>query len=317
MSSAHASGGAAVHTATLAVAERNARRLADRLADEAALATAVVAAVEEPPGTWRVCVTFADRPEAPERAALTHAAVAVLGEHAPEFEISALPATDWVAKSLEGLAPVAAGRFLVHGSHDRRRLPGGRVTVEIDAGLAFGTGHHATTRGCLLAIDHLVATRRFRCPLDLGTGSGVLAIAIAKTLRVPVLAVDIDPVAVAVAHANAALNDVAARVRTVAAAGVSHAVLRAAAPFDLVVANILAEPLMRLAPHVTRLLAPGGVLVLSGLLPHQRARVAAAYAVEGVPLVDARTVDGWSVLVLRRPAAKRSPSDSRLARRVL
>jgi ribosomal protein L11 methyltransferase len=214
--------------------------------------------------------------------------------------VHALPETNWVAAGLASLAPVAAGRFVVHGSHDRGGIPAGRIAIEIDAGIAFGTGHHATTAGCLAVLDRLMRTRRFRNPLDLGTGSGVLAIAVAKTLRRPVLASDIDPVSVRVAQNNARLNGVGNLVTCVAAAGVGHAAIRRRAPFDLVVANILAEPLRRLAPRLAPLVAKGGTLVLSGLLPQQRERVVGAYSLQGITLRVARIFDGWCVLILKR-----------------
>ncbi|HEX2255203.1 MAG TPA: 50S ribosomal protein L11 methyltransferase [Afifellaceae bacterium] len=208
---------------------------------------------------------------------------------------------DWVARGLAELSPVAAGRFLVLGSHDLARAPKGRKTILVEAGQAFGTGHHATTRGCLVVLDRLVARRRFVNALDLGTGSGVLAIALAKLLNRPVLATDIDPVAVAVAKQNAKRNGVATLVRAVAADGLSHPEVAARAPFDLVVANILAGPLIGMAPLLARGLVRGGVLVLSGLLDTQRSRVAAAYAAEGIPLQRAERFGDWSVLVLQRP----------------
>jgi ribosomal protein L11 methyltransferase len=217
--------------------------------------------------------------------------------------VEALAPADWVAVGLAQLRPVFAGRFVVHGSHDRHRVPPGRIRIEIDAAQAFGTGHHATTAGCLEALDRLLGARRFRSPLDLGAGSGVLAIALAKALRARVLAGDIDPVAVRTARDNARRNGVAPLVRVVEAAGLAHPALRAAAPFDLVVANILARPLMELAPALVRALAPGGALVLSGLLSHQRERVVAAYRAQGARLVSARVVAGWGVLTLERPAA--------------
>jgi ribosomal protein L11 methyltransferase len=214
--------------------------------------------------------------------------------------VETLPDADWVAAGLKALRPVAAGRFVIHGSHDRGKLPAGRVYIEIDAAQAFGTGHHATTAGCLITLDRLLRGRRFLNPLDLGTGTGVLAIALAKTLRRPVLATDIDPVAVRIAAENAARNAVAHLVRAEVTAGIGHHAIRARAPFDLIVANILPEPLVRLAPQLSTLLAPNGSLVLSGLLPHHRERVVAAYGAQGVRLASARIFDGWSVLVLAR-----------------
>lgn len=208
---------------------------------------------------------------------------------------------DWVARSLSELAPVRAGRFLVLGSHDLSRAPKGRTLIMVDAGRAFGTGHHATTRGCLTALDRLLAARRFANPLDLGTGSGVLAIALAKQQRRPVLATDIDPVAVGVAQENARLNRVAHLVRAVVADGLRHGAIAERAPFDLVLANILSGPLIRMAPRLARVLTRGGVLVLSGLLATQRSRVVAAYSAEGVALRRAERFGDWMVLVLERP----------------
>jgi ribosomal protein L11 methyltransferase len=285
--------------ATLTAALPEARRISNFLERDWAEQSVVVTLDERPDGSWSVDAYF----ETDDPTALAEQLRDRLGADAfgAPLIVEALPETDWVAAGLEVLKPVAAGRFLLHGSHHRGRLPAGRVTIEIDAGLAFGTGHHATTAGCLAALDMLLRGRRFSNPLDLGTGSGVLAIALAKALRRPILATDIDPVAVRVAAENAARNGVAALVETVTARGVGHSVIRTRAPFDLVVANILAEPLMRLAPQLSLLLARGGILVLSGLLKRQRERVVAAYATQGVRLVRARTFDGWAVLVLRRP----------------
>ncbi len=216
------------------------------------------------------------------------------------LHVEELPPTDWVSAGRDAIRQVAAGRFVLHGSHHRGQVPAGRVAIEIDASQAFGTGHHATTAGCLTVLDRLVRTRRFDSPLDLGTGSGVLAIALAKTLRRPVLASDIDPVAVRIARENAALNGVRHLVHVISAGGVDHAAIRGRAPFDIVVANILAEPLCRMAPRLVPIVARGGVLLLSGLLLHQRERVVATYRTHGATLREARTFAGWSVLVLER-----------------
>jgi ribosomal protein L11 methyltransferase len=284
--------------ATLTAALPEARRISNFLERDWSEAGVAVSLDERPDGSWTVDAYF----EAGEPATIAGALRDRLGADAfgAPLTVQILPETDWVAAGLEALKPVAAGRFIVHGSHDRGRVPAGRVSIEIDAGQAFGTGHHATTAGCLAVLDQLLRAPRFRTPLDLGTGSGVLAIALAKALRGPVLATDIDPIAARIAAENAARNRVAPRVATVTAAGVRHPSIRRRAPFDLVVANILAEPLMRLAPPLSRLLAPGGTLILSGLLPHQRERVVAAYGAQGVRLLRAQTFDGWAVLLLRR-----------------
>jgi len=213
-----------------------------------------------------------------------------------------LPETDWVGAGLKALRPIAAGRFLLHGSHDRWHVPTGSMRIEIDAGRAFGTGHHPTTMGTLFTLDRLMQRQHFARPLDLGTGSGVLAIAMAKVLRRAIVATDIDPVAVEVARENARRNGVAGLMRLAVASGVDARLVREGAPYDLVAGNILAEPLLRLAPRLVPLIAKDGMLVLSGLLPHQRERVVAAYRTQGMHLTSARIFDGWSVLVLRRPS---------------
>lgn len=284
--------------ATLVAALPEARRISNFLERDFGEAGVAVSLDERPGGLWSVEAYF----ETGEPEEITAALRNRLGADAfgAPLAVETLPDTDWVAAGLQALKPVAAGRFVVHGSHDRLQLPAGRVAIEVDAGQAFGTGHHATTAGCLITLDRVLRARRFGNPLDLGTGSGVLAIALAKVLRRPVLATDIDPVAVRVARENAALNRVAPLVRAVAAAGVRHPAIRACRPFDLVVANILAEPLVRMAPEISPLISPDGVLVLSGLLAHQRERVVAAYGAQGMRLKEARLVDGWAVLVLSR-----------------
>lgn len=211
-----------------------------------------------------------------------------------------LPEIDWVAKSLEGLQPVRAGRFLVHGAHDRHRRRVGDLAIEIEAGLAFGTGHHGTTSGCLEMIDMVVRRERPQNALDLGTGSAVLAIALAKLAHIPVLATDIDPVATKVAAANVRLNHVEAYVETLTAAGFGDPAFRTRAPFDLIVANILARPLMRLAPDMARTIVPGGSLILSGILERQRNAVIAAYVGQSFRHVRTLWRGEWVTLHLKR-----------------
>ena len=215
--------------------------------------------------------------------------------------LEAVPDENWVALSQRALPPVAAGRFVVHGSHDRRRFAARRRAIEIEAGEAFGTGHNATTALCLEAIDLLARRRRFGHVIDLGCGSGVLAIAAARAFPgARVLAVDNDPLATTVARANARLNRVAARVRVLDAAGFDHAMTRRAQPFDLVLANILPGPLIELAPEMRRALRPGGIAVLSGLLDHQAREVRATYAAAGFQLAHKRSRAGWTALTLVR-----------------
>lgn len=211
-----------------------------------------------------------------------------------------LPDIDWVQKSLEGLKPVRAGRFLVHGSHDRPRRRTGDLAIEIEAGLAFGTGHHGTTAGCLEMMTAVARRERPRNALDLGTGSGVLAIALAKMARIPVLATDIDPVATRVARDNARLNGALPWVETATAAGFGNPVFAHRGPFDLIVANILARPLMALAPGMGPQLAPGGSLILSGILDRQRDAVVAAYVNQRFRHLRTLSREGWVTLHLKR-----------------
>jgi ribosomal protein L11 methyltransferase len=210
-----------------------------------------------------------------------------------------VPDIDWVTHSLEGLAQVRAGRFLVHGSHDMPQSPGGRMPILIDAGLAFGTGHHGTTAGCLEMISEVVRNEKPRNALDVGTGSAVLAIAIAKLAPIPVLATDIDSVAVKVARDNVRRNGAGARVRCETATGMRHLSIVQRAPFDLIVANILARPLMELAPKLAAQLSSGGSVILSGILAGQRQRVLAAYRQQALFHVKTLWRGGWVTLHLR------------------
>ncbi|PBB40742.1 MULTISPECIES: 50S ribosomal protein L11 methyltransferase [unclassified Mesorhizobium] len=217
-----------------------------------------------------------------------------------QVEREALPDIDWVARSLEGLKPVRAGRFFVHGAHDRDKRRSGDLAIEIEAGLAFGTGHHGTTAGCLELLEQVVLRERPGNALDLGTGSAVLAIALAKLAHIPVLATDIDPVAVRVAATNARLNRVKALVETVTAPGFHHPIFSRRAPFDLIVANILARPLMRLAPEMARHIKLGGSLVLSGILDRQRDAVISAYVGQSFRHVRTLHREGWVTIHLKR-----------------
>ena len=216
-----------------------------------------------------------------------------------EIQREVLPDIDWIAKSLEGLKPVRAGRFIVHGSHDRDKVRVNDLAIEIEAGQAFGTGHHGTTAGCLEVIGEVVRSRTVRNALDLGTGSGVLAIAVRKLKRVPVLATDIDPVAVAVAEENARSNGIVEGIEFRVAPGFHSTAFGEYGPFDLIIANILARPLMKMAPQLVTHLAPGGSVILSGILASQRWKVIAAY--NGVGLAHVRTIwrNGWVTIHLR------------------
>ena len=245
---------------------------------------------------WRVEAYYAASPTA---AALGQMLESALGRPAPKIAIVPVPAANWVAISQAALPPVRIGRFVIHGSHDRARIGRGPHAIEIEAGEAFGTAHHATTQGCLAAIDRLARCSRGGHMLDLGCGSGVLAIAAFRTLPgARILASDIDQRSAEVAGENVRLNGAAARVRVIAAAGFEHAALRRRR-FDIIVANILAGPLIRLANQVARATARGGTVVLSGLLHTQAREVLAHYRAAGFALVRHETTAGWSTLTLK------------------
>jgi ribosomal protein L11 methyltransferase len=215
--------------------------------------------------------------------------------------VEPLPDQDWIRLSQEGLPPVRAGRFFVYGAHDAGLVPHGVIPMKIEAGLAFGTGHHETTALCLATLSDLGKRRAFANVLDLGCGTGLLAIGAAKLWRKNVLASDIDPVAIEVTDENAAANGVAPLIHAVTADGMTNPAIAARAPFDLIVANILAGPLTQLAPGIARALAKGGMLVLSGLLTWQENLVISFYRPHHL-ILRARRRDGpWSALVLERP----------------
>jgi ribosomal protein L11 methyltransferase len=295
--------------ALLETDEQSARRIADLVAESLPADETAVGLVDIGAGRWRVAIHFRAAPDEKIIRALTAAAAGNVAAKALRFERVA--ATDWVRESLAGLAPVTAGRFVIHGAHDRARVPFNRIGIEIEAALAFGTGHHGTTRGCLLALDSLCKSHPRRRILDLGTGSGVLAIAAARALRQPVLATDVDRSAVGAARANAAFNRAGSLVEVIAADGVIAAKLRERAPYDLIFANILLRPLQRLAAPLKRLTAPGARIVLSGLLRSQANAALAAY--HGLALERRIELDGWTTLVLARRtrpsavAARRRP----------
>lgn len=219
-----------------------------------------------------------------------------------EVRVILLPDTDWIKLSQEGLPPVRAGRFFVYGAHDQGKVPCGVIPMRIEAGMAFGTGHHETTALCLSVLSDLAKRRRFANVLDLGCGTGLLAIGAAKLWRRRVLASDIDPVAVAITRENAAANGEAPLVRAVTADGLTSPALAEAAPFDLIVANILAGPLTLLAPAIARALQPGGMLVLSGLLTWQENLVVSYYRPQGLILRATRRDGAWSALLLEKPS---------------
>ncbi|HZY67566.1 MAG TPA: 50S ribosomal protein L11 methyltransferase [Devosia sp.] len=238
----------------------------------------------------------------PDLLAFEELARATLGGEV-DFSINPIDAeVNWVAKSLEGLRPVIAGRFYVYGSHSAEQLPpAGLIPLRIEAAQAFGTGHHETTTGCLEAIERTLKHRRPRRMLDVGTGTGVLAIALAKRTRTPVLASDIDPVATRTTVDNARDNGVATLIRAVTAPGLNHIAIARGAPYDLIVANILAGPLVALAPGMARAAASGATIILSGLLATQAAWVANAYRQQGVMLSERLVRGDWATLILAKP----------------
>jgi ribosomal protein L11 methyltransferase len=288
----------ATHRASFALRdEQAARRVVDVLSEIFLEGEAAIAAFEGADGRWDVTVHFADAPDqALVRELVGNAAGAGIA-HAIGFDT--IEAKDWVKASLEDLVPVPAGRFVVHGHHDRARVPANKIGIEIEAALAFGTGHHGTTRGCLLLLDHMLKARRPARVLDLGTGTGVLAIAASKALHEPVLASDIDPPSVEVARENARLNETGNWVRVIRAAGFAAPQFAAHGPFDLVLANILANPLRQLAAPMAGHLAPSAHVILSGLLTHQAPGVIAAYRARSLVPVRHLAIEGWSSLLLR------------------
>lgn len=250
--------------------------------------------IEDGSGRYEVGCYFEDEPDDTELALMA----AIYG--AKPFVVSEVPETDWVAHVKRELQPVEAGRFFVYGSHDADRVPADRVPLLIEAAMAFGTGHHGTTKGCLLALDRLDrAGFRGRNVADIGCGTAVLAMAAAAIWQLPVIASDIDPVAVDVARANAAANGLGDRLICVEAAGFDQAQLRARAPYDLVFANILKGPLLDLAPDMAAHVAPGGYAILSGILNTQADEVIAAYKRAGFMLAARDEITEWTTLVLR------------------
>lgn len=284
------------YKATLQTNKHDAARLADLLSELIDPPPAV--STVEAEGGWLVEIYFETPPE-PE-------ALHLLADMLPHLDdlrnlqVEPLVEEDWVAKVQRGLHPIEAGCFFIHGSHDRARSRGRSFAIEVDAGQAFGTAHHGTTRGCLLAIDLLAKSRRVDRALDLGTGSGILAIAAAKMWRGLVVATDIDPVAIDVARENFQRNNVGQWVRPIVANGVRHQRIAAYGPYELVIANILAGPLLKLTAGIHEATRPQGWLILSGLLDHQAREIKGRYGAQGFRLHRQFSLEGWSTLLMRR-----------------
>jgi ribosomal protein L11 methyltransferase len=277
--------------------EQTAKRVVDLLNECFFEGQAAIAAFEGPGGRWDITMHFA---ESPDQASIRELVGLAAGEEvARDITFDTVEAKDWVKATLEELVPVRAGRFIVHGHHDRAKVPPNKLGIEIEAALAFGTGHHGTTRGCLLLLDHVLRAYRPRRVLDLGTGTGVLAIAAAKALQIKLLASDIDPLSVVTARQNARLNGVGNLVHAIQATGLSAPQFAEHGPFDLVLANILANPLKQMATPMAGHLAQSAVVILSGLLPHQATGVIAAYRARGLVLLRHLQIEGWSSLLLR------------------
>jgi ribosomal protein L11 methyltransferase len=271
----------------------------------APLAAATAVRLDDRDRSGSVSAFFADEPDRAELGVRLALAAASLGIAPPRPTLVIVPDADWVRKSQARFPPVVAGRFEVRGSHVRSRLAPERIAIRLDAGAAFGTGRHESTRGCLVALDRLGPRHRPRRMLDLGCGSGILAIAMAKLWSGDVIAADVDPIAVEVAAANARDNGVAERIRACVSRGFANPALRGR-PFDVIAANILAAPLVRMAPALAGRLARGGVAILSGLLVAQRAAVVAAYARAGLAPADEVALGEWTTVVLRRRPRSRA-----------
>ncbi len=253
---------------------------------------------------WKVEIYFASHPD---EEAVRDLLRPIVGDVIDDTPFTTVNQQDWVAASLEGLKPVRAGRVLVHGAHDRDAVRVNDIAIEIEAALAFGTGHHGTTAGCLLALDAEMKKRRPRHGLDVGTGTGILALALAKQIKRKVVAGDIDAIAVEVSAHNARLNHAPQALDLYVAPGLRHAKANRPGHFDLVFANILAGPLKRLAPSIARALSADGTLILSGLLAMDVAGVVSAYRHQGIYLAGQSQREGWATLVMKKGGAAPRP----------
>jgi len=284
--------------ARLTCDEPTARRIAAFLGESLDVKDVACAAFEDGAGHWQVAVHFRQPPDEANLRSLVE--IAAGRAASGSLTIETVAATDWVAQSLGELRPVRVGRFLVHGAHDRAKLRANDIGIEIEAALAFGTGHHGTTRGCLVALAGLARRRRVRRAPDVGTGSGILAIAAARIFRTHVTGGDIDARAIEAARGNARINRTAPVLAFVHATGIAARAITAGSPYDLIFANILLGPLTRLAVALRRIAAPGARIVLSGLLPAHVNAVLSIYRAQGLVLERRIALDGWITLVMHR-----------------
>jgi len=283
----------------LIVPER-AREAFEAALTEALPADAAIASIELREGIdWRLEAFVA---EPPDRALIGRIVAAVAQAFAvppPTVTLSEIEDQDWVAENQRSFLPFTVGRYFIYPSFHATKPPRGKIAIQIDPGMAFGTGTHATTQGCLMAIDEIAQRQPIERAIDVGCGSGILAIALAHAARRRVTACDNDPIAVRVTQENAKLNNVGNRIIALRAEGMDHVEIARRAPFQVIVANILAQPLIELAPRLSRGLAPGGHIVLSGLLAKQETMVADAYRAEGISLVKRIEGGDWVTLMMR------------------
>jgi ribosomal protein L11 methyltransferase len=275
--------------------ERDAKRIADHLLERFFEGEGAVGAFEAPDGSW---IAEAHFPELPDKKAV--AAVVAEIKSGANVEWETLAAKDWIAASLEGLKIVRAGRFAIHGSHDRDKISPNEIGIEIEAALAFGTGHHGTTLGCLRALERLAQTHKPSRILDVGTGTAVLAIAAARAFHAPVIATEIDRPSVFVAKENVRVNRATPYVGVLHTGSLSVPMIAQYAPYDLILANILLPVLKQLSRPIASLAVPGATVILSGLLPSQALAVLARYQAQGFRLIRSETIEGWTTLTLRK-----------------
>lgn len=275
--------------------EPTAKRIADHLLERFFEGEGAVGAFEAPDGSWYAEAHF---PELPSKREIESAVGEVLASASVEYET--LASKDWIAASLEGLKTVRAGRFAIHGSHDREKIRSNETGIEIEAALAFGTGHHGTTLGCLRALGRLARTGKPRRILDVGAGTAVLAIAAARAFHAPVIATEIDRASVLVARENVRANRASAYVSVLHTGSLSAPAIAQHAPYDLIFANILLPVLKQLSRPIASLAAPGATVILSGLLPSQALAALARYRAQGMRLVRSETIENWTTLTLHR-----------------